>query len=375
MWDSLESVYEAAVKDKDCTVRVVPIPYYRVSGNGEVISTYEGDRFPHNIPITHFDEYSFENERPDIVFVHNIYDNYNTLTRVDERFFTSNIKKYTDMLVYIPYHISSFILPKPGDTRLAYSLATIKNVDRIILAADFLKVAAINEGVPAEKLLVLGSPKFDAMLRALHEDTCCNTEWKDKLQGKIVYLINTGCLYFSEDPFKSLEKLVDLFNISRMDEKNVVIWRPHPLTKTSIAKYTPYFADYYKQLTEDCLNNEKNPLYENIIFDESDNYFAALKAADVLISTEGSLLRSYLLTEKKILYWDEKLPGESAVPSDTFYYVYDSREPWYKLVKRFSQGDDPLADKRKGIASKAYVNVDGSSGLNIFNTIKESLFI
>lgn len=371
MWDSLATIYEAADKDNNCDVRVIPIPYYQLTGR-EAVFTYEGHRFPDHIPITHYDDFDLEENNPDIIFVHNIYDNFNTLTRVDERFFTSNLKKYTNMLVYVPYHISSFILPQKGDSRLAYSIATINNVDRIILAADFLKTAAINEGIPEEKLLVLGSPKFDAMLNTLNSDVEIPEEWKTKMRGKIVYLINTGCLYFANNPFEALEKLVDLFNIARMNDKNVVLWRPHPLTKTSIMKYTPSFVDYYVRLTEEYLNGE-NPLYENIILDESDDYFPALKVADVLISRGGSLLRSYLLTEKKIMIWDSKMSGESAISPDAFYYAYDPQDPWYKLVKKFAEGHDPLAAKRKNLAGQAYVNVDGTSGMKILENIKHTL--
>ena len=71
------------------------------------------------------------------------------------------------MLVYIPYHISSFILPKKGEMRLAYSLPSIDNVDKIIVANEFLREAAILDGVPKEKLLLLDHPKLMQWLNLL----------------------------------------------------------------------------------------------------------------------------------------------------------------------------------------------------------------
>ena len=103
-------------------------------------------------------------------------------------------------------------------------------------------------------------------------------------------------------------------------------------------------------------------MYNNIILDETDDYFPALKAADVLISSDGSLLRSYLLTEKKVIFLDKTLPNNSLVPSNAFYYFYNQDEPWYELVKKFAKGYDPLAVNRKGIASKVYANIDGTCG-------------
>lgn len=370
MWDSLETIYRAAQKDENCIVNVIPIPYYQLSeGKNEPI--YEGNLFPNDVIITHYNDYKLEQERPDIIFVHNIYDNYNSLTCVDSQFFTSNLKEYTDMLVYVPYHISSFVVPKKGESRLAYSIPTVANVDRIILAANFLKDSAIREGIPPEKLLVLGSPKFDALVNSLREKTSYPEEWNSKIKGKKVYLINTGCLFFAVKPYEALSQLTDFFNIPRIDENSVVMWRPHPLTKTSIQKYNPDLLDYYETLIKNIKN--ENAIYEGIILDETTDYLPALKVADVLISTESSLLRSYLITEKKVIFWGEKQYDNSLVPENAFYYAYDSEKPWFKLVKEFSMDLDPRAENRINLASKIYVNTDGNAGLEIFQKIRDEV--
>lgn len=369
MWDSLETVYEAVARDKDCITQVVPIPYYQLSQN-EAIPTYEGDRFPENIPITHYSQYKLEEQQPDIIFVHNIYDNYNTLTRVYEQYFTSNLKKYTEMLVFVPYHVSSFIPPQDGGRYLAYSTPSVKNVDKIILVNDFLKNSALRDGIPEEKILVLGSPKLDAMWNVLKNDIPYPEEWKEKIEGKTVFLVNTGCLFFANQPFLAMERIIDTFNIPRFIEDTIILWRPHPLTKISIMKYSPFFLEYYMNLTEKYIKGE-DELYRGIILDETDDYLTALKAADVLITTDGSLLRSYLLTEKKVLYWDESIPTDSLLPSNVFYYAFNRSEPWYEIVKKFSNGYDPLARNRKGMAAKVYVNTDGTSGEKVYQTIKE----
>ncbi|MFE4712059.1 hypothetical protein ACFRAM_14410 [Paenibacillus sp. NPDC056722] len=372
MWDSLATVYEAAVKDENCVATVVPIPYYKLSQE-EVIPTYEGELFPNDIPITHFNDYILEEQQPDIIFVHNIYDEYNTITRVHEHFFTSNLKQYTDMLVYVPYHISSFIAPNEETHSLAYDLPTVENVDKIILVGEYLKEAAIRNGVPPEKLLVLGSPKLDAIVNAMKKETPTPIEWGKNLENKTVYLINTGCMFFSGVPFEALERLVDFLSIPKIDERSVVIWRPHPLTKISIMKYAPYLLDYYVNLTEKFIK-AKDPLYSRVIFDETEDYIPSLKAADVLISSDGSLLRSYVLTGKKVLFWDEKEPAGSLLPPDIFYYAFDRSEPWYQLVKKFPAGYDPLAKNRINVAANVYENIDGTSGAKIYAAIKECLF-
>ncbi|WP_018665142.1 hypothetical protein [Heyndrickxia acidiproducens] len=368
MWDSLASVYEAAAKDEDCEVKVVPIPYYQLSRD-QAIYTYEGDRFPSNIPITYYSQYKVEEQQPDIIFVHNIYDNFNTLTQIHEKYFTTNLKKYTDMLVYVPYYTASFIPYEKGNGFYPYNMPSIKNIDKFIMVNETEKEIAIREGIPENKILVSGSPKLDSMVKTLQEGVSYPPNWLEKISGKTVYLINTGCLYFANNPFLALEKLIDFFNIPRFVENSIVIWRPHPLTKTSILKNTPFFLAYFLDLIEKISASE-NTLYKGIMIDESDNYFPALMAADVLITADSSILRSYLLTEKRVLFLSEKMPESSLLPSNVFYYAFDQTEPWYELVKKFANGYDPLATNRKGVAQKIYTNSDGTSGEKIYYKIK-----
>ena len=106
MWDSLESVWEAADADPDCDAYVVPIPYYDRNPDGSLGKYhYEGGELPSYVPVTHYEEYSFENRRPDAVYIHNPYDNMNIVTTVHPDFYAQKIKDNTEKLVYIPYFV------------------------------------------------------------------------------------------------------------------------------------------------------------------------------------------------------------------------------------------------------------------------------
>ena len=97
MWDSLESVWMAAKADGNCDAYVIPIPYL----DSEKIY-YKGDLYPDYVPITKYEEYDFSIRRPDMIFIHNPYDDHNYVTSVHPFFYSSNLKQYTDILVYIP---------------------------------------------------------------------------------------------------------------------------------------------------------------------------------------------------------------------------------------------------------------------------------
>ena len=108
MWDSLESVWMAAAADENCDTYVVPIPYYDRNPDGTFSRYhYEGDELPDYVLITHYENYDIQKRWPDIVYIHNPYDQYNYVTSVDPRFYSYELKKRTEMLVYIPYYSTS----------------------------------------------------------------------------------------------------------------------------------------------------------------------------------------------------------------------------------------------------------------------------
>ena len=105
MWDSLESVWMAAAADENCETYVVPIPYYERNPDGTFSKYhYEGEELPDYVPVTYYENYEIEKRWPDIVYIHNPYDQYNYVTSIDPRFYSYELKKRTDMLVYIPYY-------------------------------------------------------------------------------------------------------------------------------------------------------------------------------------------------------------------------------------------------------------------------------
>ena len=116
MWDSLESVWKAADEDPDCDAYVIPIPYYDKNSEesfGE--RHYEADLYPAYVPVVSYKSYDFEKRRPDMIFIHNPYDEYNFVTSVDPFFYSKNLKQFTGVLIYIPYFLLFEIKPDGGE--------------------------------------------------------------------------------------------------------------------------------------------------------------------------------------------------------------------------------------------------------------------
>jgi len=132
MWDSLESVWMAADTDPDCDAYVVPIPYYERNADGSLGTYhYEGSDIPDYVPVTHYDRYHLEERQPDVIYIHNPYDQGNYVTSIDPRYYSSELKKYTELLIYIPYYSTSGGMSEAQSQCIAYY-----NADYIVIQAE-----------------------------------------------------------------------------------------------------------------------------------------------------------------------------------------------------------------------------------------------
>jgi len=98
MWDSLESIYLAAKEDPDVDAYCVPIPYFDLNPDRSFGKMhYEGLEYPKNIEVIDWQTYNFEERKPDVIYIHNPYDNWNLVTSVHPRFYSDRLKVATDI--------------------------------------------------------------------------------------------------------------------------------------------------------------------------------------------------------------------------------------------------------------------------------------
>lgn len=275
MWDSLESVYLAAKEDETCEAYVVPIPYFDRKPDkslGEM--HYEGAEYPKNISVTDWEQYNFEERCPDVIYIHNAYDDMNLVTCVHPRFFSSNLKKYTEELIYIPYFVLEEIEPddqtKIEGMKHFCVLPGIIHADKVILQSEKMSQIYINEYAKAleaacvtadreqlrQKFLGLGSPKFDKVINTKKEDVEVPVEWLKIIQKpdgtwKKIVFYNTSVTALLKHEEKMLAKMKNVFEVFKeRQEKVALLWRPHPLIKTTIEAMRPQLWEDYAKLVE-----------------------------------------------------------------------------------------------------------------------------
>lgn len=271
MWDSLESVWMAADADPECDAYVIPIPYYDKNPDGSFREEhYEGDEYPEYVPITHYQDYSFEQRHPDKIYIHNPYDEHNMVTSVHPFFYAKNIKRFTENLVYIPYFVLDEISP---DNKVVVAgmehfvtVSAVIHADTVIVQSEdmrqiYIDVMCKEAGENTrpfweKKILGTGSPKYDKLKRVKREELNVPEEWcrliyKPDGSTKKVILYNTSVAALLEHEEKMLAKMQRVFQIFKENREDVaLLWRPHPLIKATIASMRPQLWEEYEKLVE-----------------------------------------------------------------------------------------------------------------------------
>lgn len=329
MWDSLESVWQAASEDENCKTYVIPIPYFNKSPDGTFNQMcYEGDEYPDYVPITSWETYIISERRPDVIYIHNPYDQFNYITSVHPDFYASQLRNYTDMLVYIPYFIAI-------DNKVAEHFCITPGVlyaNKVIVQSEKVRQFYINElrkfesennckdilGNVEDKVVALGSPKYDKVIAVKREDFQLPEEWerlitkRDGTRKKVV-LYNTtidAMLKQTDLMLKKIKWVLKMFEESR---DMVLLWRPHPLLKSTLLSMRPEVFREYIEIEE----NYKTAGWG--IYDDSAELYRAITLSDAYYGDWSSVVELYAQSGKPLHI--QNVHNQGNVKRNKFYFL------------------------------------------------------
>lgn len=306
MWDSLESVWQAADDDPDCDAFVIPIPYYDRKSDGSFdVLHYEADLYPDYVPVTKYENYDFENRKPDMIFIHSPYDDCNYVTSVPPFFYSKNLKRFTDCLVYVSYFILSEIDPEnQREVKGMEHFCTVPgvmNADKVVVQSEDMRKIYVNVLTEAagtdsrkyweDKILGLGSPKIDKILGTKKEELKIPEEWRKIIQKpdgsrKKIILYNTSVsalLHYGEAMLEKMKSVFDIFYKNREDV--AFFWRPHPLIEATIKSMRPGLWADYQQLVNRYLADGWG------IYDDTPNIDRAILLSDAYYGDRSSVIQ------------------------------------------------------------------------------------
>lgn len=334
MWDSLESVWKAADDDPDCDAYVVPIPYVDRNSDGSFGEIhYEGSQYPKYVPITSWETYDIAAEHPDIIFIHNPYDEFNHVTSVLPEYYSKKLKNCTDMLVYIPYYILQEI--DPNDYEAAESVehfCTVPAVvyaDRVIVQSKAWRQIYIDvmtkimgndtKQIWGKKILGLGSPKIDKVHTAVRDKLEIPKEWlkiierPDGKRKKIVFY-NTSVSALLQYSEAMLDKMEYVFRVFKENENEIaLLWRPHPLIKATIESMRPQLWAKYEKIVKTYIEEGWG------IYDDTVDMNRAIALSDAYYGDPSSIVKLYQESNKPIVLQNVEQKGTLG-ETETIYF-------------------------------------------------------
>ncbi|MFG6332488.1 MAG: CDP-glycerol glycerophosphotransferase family protein [Lachnospiraceae bacterium] len=316
MWDSLESVWKSACEDADCDAYVVPIPYYDRNPDGSFGKLhYEGDLYPEDVPVVPYDAYDFEGRHPDMIFIHNPYDDGNYVTSVHPFFYSKNLKQYTDDLIYIPYFVLREIDPSDhaavSGMKHFCTAAGVWNADHVIVQSEAMRQIYVDvltrytgeeqRSCWQKKILGLGSPKVDRVNRLTERDFQLPEEWKRRIQRedgskKKIIFYNTSVsalLQHGEAMLAKIERSLRIFEKNR--ENVTLLWRPHPLSEVTLASMRPQMKERYDRMIREYRAAGWG------IYDDTPDLERAIAVSDAYYGDHSSVVWLYQQTGKPIM--------------------------------------------------------------------------
>ena len=328
MWDSLESVWKAADEDREhCIAYVLPIPYCDRNPDGTAGEWHcERAEFPKNVPTLDWQTVDLKAWHPDVIFFHNPYDEFNKVTSVDFHYYSRTLKECTDKLVYIPY----FVLGEPefGDKSeeeiremeeaFEHFVLTpgVFNAHQTIVQSEamrrvYIDVLARGTNVTdrafwEERILGLGSPKFDKVAESKKEDYELPEEWAKIIRGRKTILYNTGLTAMLEHKEKYLDKIRSVLETFKAQEDVVLWWRPHPLLRSTFQSMHPELLGEYDEIVSAYRQESWG------IYDDTPELERAIACTDGYYGDWSSVVQLYEKTGKKVFI--QNCSGEYGEP-------------------------------------------------------------
>lgn len=365
MWDSLESVWKAAYEDKEhCNAYVMPIPYCDKKDDGAPADWHcERDKFPEYVPTVDWREIDLKELHPDAVFIHNPYDDANRVTSVESSYYSRNLRLDTDLLIYVPYYVTS-----GGNGEAMKDCPAFPYVDYIIVQSESLR-KFFNPPVPMEKLIPIGSPKLDRVVRLCNNPPEPPESWKEKLKGKKVYFYNTSLGGMLSYTGAFLDKMRYVFDTFAKKKDVCLIWRPHPLMEASLYSMVKAAIPHYEKLKEKFIQEDIG------IYDDTPDIEKTIALSDVYVGDSSTSVTMLFAMVGKPLFilnnYIHELPSAQDWRGCLTEYTFKEQDNWIvtgsnQLYYAKRQGDAyrhicSLCEYRAGSYYFKVIEIDGKA--------------
>lgn len=249
-WQYMVNYYDEMASDDNNIVQVMPIPYAGRADDGSLIGEYIAHvgEYPKELSLIDYRMYDFKHNHPDIIVIQEGWDEFSSGMIVHPFFYATNIRKYTEHLVFIPpYRLDEF--DRSDDQR----------------SFDNMMYTAIKPGVICADEVILGSEKIkDYCVEWLTVGTDIKDSfyWSEKItvidnraknsesssqngdRKKLLFYYSCSDIYtYREKAIDKLNSIIDTFIASK--DKIEVIWYSEPDYNDNLKKISPDVYNRY----------------------------------------------------------------------------------------------------------------------------------
>lgn len=287
-WHFVEWYWKKLIKTGNTDIFIVPLPYFYKKYDGACYaSKYEFEEIKKCIDssiqrsrdknaesctkVVHYNEFDVKLHHPEQIIIQNPYDEWNQAITLPEGFYSCNLQKYTERLVYIvpfrveeftkenyrEYHNMQYYCTMPGVVRADVTYVQSGNMREVYIQkliefagedtrAVWEKKIAVAEGTEADNT----SGKAKEKHKILSAENIHQSKQAEKShRKKMAFFVQVGLtIQYKEEMLKKLESVLEIFKDSQ--EKVELIWVGDKEHDAFLRDYDNEFAKKYDAVSE-----------------------------------------------------------------------------------------------------------------------------
>ena len=232
-WKYMEPLYNRYSREKELHIHVVPIPYYYKAYDGVFTDEVFGpEGYPAGLCTEDYTSFDLEGMHPDKIVIQNPFDEWNTVMSTDPAFYSKNIRKFTDELVYVPFFVTDDFSKESGRDYINMDhyvcMPGVINADTVILGSDVIKDTYIEKimefvNTDNEEVKEVLEKKMIVDPKAVFTDADKSRKMAEGDKKTILFYTSISSL--AEKGIKAVEKIERTLDIFAENEDSIrVIW-------------------------------------------------------------------------------------------------------------------------------------------------------
>ncbi len=251
-WYRLAPFWEEEMSDQNTNVYVIPVPYFSMNIDGSTGALhYTPEEYPGEIGAISFEDYDLAVRHPRRIYFQVPFDGHNPAASVHPFFYSSELLKYTDELVYVPYFPVADISEEDEKGQKSFDyfvkMPGLINADRIILPSESQKETYIKKLVElcGEETKELWYEKIEV------EPQLFTLTRSEDIGMKSIFYYSDICPFLTdgEQAVKKLRQNLEIFKDNSKDVR--LVWHPYDRMEEVLREKSPEIYAQYKEIEDD----------------------------------------------------------------------------------------------------------------------------